>query len=58
MRGRVWWRGYTPRFGRLFVGGRVSVNAGSAIIIGKNRLHQFATGLVGIRHTMASRTFQ
>jgi hypothetical protein len=31
----------------LFVGGRVSIDAGRRhiIIIGKNRLHQFATGL-------------
>jgi hypothetical protein len=29
-----------------------------AIIISKNRLHQFATGLVGVRHPMASRTLQ
>jgi hypothetical protein len=43
----------------LFVGDRVSVDAGSAIIIiCKNRLHQFATGMAGVRHPMASRTLR
>jgi len=59
MRGRVWWGALHP-FGSadslLAVACR-SMPAG-AIITGKDRLHQFATGLVGVRHPMVIRTYR
>ena len=61
MRGRVWWGALHP-FGSadclLAVACRSMPAGPIIIIIGKNRLHQFATGLVGVRHPMASRTFR